>query len=153
MDPVSMIVAALAAGAAAGLKDTAADAVRDAYASVKRLIQSRYRDVELEPLEAKPESEAKRASLAEDLEDAGAGSDRDLLELVRELVAAIERDDPAAAAAVGVDLEQVKAASLRVRGVVAEGTGVRVRWSEFAGDVDISDVRAGRGGGGPINPP
>jgi hypothetical protein len=152
VDPVSVIVAALAAGAAAGLKDTAADAVRDAYGSVKRLIRSRYSAVDLGPLEGRPESDAKRASLAEDLESAGAGSDEELLALVRELVAAIERHDPTAAAAVGVDLEKVKAASLRVGGVVAEGTGVRVRESEFAGDIEITDVRAGRGGEGQTNP-
>jgi len=42
MDPVSMIVAALAAGAAAATKDTVSQAVKDAYAGLKALIQSRF---------------------------------------------------------------------------------------------------------------
>jgi hypothetical protein len=63
MDPVSFIVAALAAGAAAGLKDTAAAAVKDAYAGVKGWIQTRYGRVDLGALEQKPGSEVKRAAL------------------------------------------------------------------------------------------
>jgi hypothetical protein len=39
MDPITIIVTALALGAAAGLKPTAEQAVQDAYAGVKRLIQ------------------------------------------------------------------------------------------------------------------
>jgi hypothetical protein len=35
MDPITLIVAALAAGAALGIKDTASSAVQDAYASLK----------------------------------------------------------------------------------------------------------------------
>jgi hypothetical protein len=42
MDPISMIVAALAAGAGAGVKDTASRAVKDAYASLYDLVQRRF---------------------------------------------------------------------------------------------------------------
>jgi hypothetical protein len=38
MDPLTVIAAALLAGAAAALKDTAAQAVRDAYTGLKSLI-------------------------------------------------------------------------------------------------------------------
>lgn len=41
MDPVSLIVAALAAGAALGLKDSASAAVKDAYESLKVLVRKR----------------------------------------------------------------------------------------------------------------
>jgi hypothetical protein len=132
MDPVSFIVAALAAGAAAGLKDTAAAAVKDAYAGVKGWIQTRYGRVDLGALEQKPGSEAKRASLAEDLEEAGAGSDEELLELARKLVAVIDRDDPAAAARIGISLEDLKGASLRISRLEAEGDAeIRVAKGEF----------------------
>jgi hypothetical protein len=153
VDPVSFIVAAVAAGAAAGLKDTAAAAVKDAYAGVKRLIESRYDTAGLDALEQKPESEAKRASLAEDLADAGAGSDEELKELARELVAAVDAHDPGAAAKVGVNLEDLKGASLKITRVVAEGgADIRVKKGEFSGDVEISDIHAGPGGGGQENP-
>ena len=43
MEPViTTIAAAVALGAAAGLKDTASKAVIDAYAGLKKLIQDRY---------------------------------------------------------------------------------------------------------------
>ena len=42
MDPITLIVAALAAGAAAGLGDTASQAIKDAYAGLKGLIKRRF---------------------------------------------------------------------------------------------------------------
>lgn len=39
MDPVSLVVTALAAGAAIGLKDTASAAVTDAYENLKVLVK------------------------------------------------------------------------------------------------------------------
>ena len=41
MDPVSLIVAALAAGASEGAKTTVSEAVKDAYAGLKKLVQAR----------------------------------------------------------------------------------------------------------------
>jgi len=42
MDPVSIILVALAAGAAAAAKDTASQAVKDAYAGLKALVKKRF---------------------------------------------------------------------------------------------------------------
>lgn len=67
MDPITMIVSAIALGAAAGLKPTAEQAVKDAYAGLKALIQLKYANVSLAPLEEAPESEARRAVVEEDL--------------------------------------------------------------------------------------
>jgi hypothetical protein len=44
MDPVTLIVAALVAAAAAGGKDVASAAVKDAYAELKRLLVDRVAD-------------------------------------------------------------------------------------------------------------
>jgi hypothetical protein len=44
MDPVTMILTALAAGAAAAAKDTASQAVKDAYQGLKTLVQKRFAD-------------------------------------------------------------------------------------------------------------
>ena len=43
MDPVSLIVTALATGAAAALKDTAGEAVKDAYSGLKSLLDAQAR--------------------------------------------------------------------------------------------------------------
>ena len=92
--PVTLIVVALAAGAATGLKDTAASAIKDAYGALKGLLSRRYGSVNIGDVERKPESEAKRASVAEDLAAAGAGDDEELLELARQLVEAVRENDP-----------------------------------------------------------
>jgi hypothetical protein len=151
MDPVTAsltaIASAIAAGAAASMKDTASAVVKDAYAGIKALIVRKYGSVDLAAVEKKPDSEAKRESLEEDLADAGAEGDDELARLARALVEAVERNAPEAAAAVGVDLEKVKAGFLRVGSVDAEGTGVKVRDAEFSGGIDIGSVRAGRQGG------
>jgi hypothetical protein len=42
MDPISLIIAALAAGAIAGVKNTAGQAVNDAYAGLKALVRRRF---------------------------------------------------------------------------------------------------------------
>jgi hypothetical protein len=44
VDPVTLVVAALAAGAGAGAKDAAAQAVKDAYAGLKALVLRRVAD-------------------------------------------------------------------------------------------------------------
>ena len=144
MGAIELIVAALASGAAAGLKPTGTQAVKDAYAAAKEFLTRKYGDVDLAPLERMPESTAKRASVSEDLVAAGADKDADLLDRVNILVDAVATHEPQAAAAVGVDLEKVKAASLRIRDVAAEGSGVRVRDGEFSGDIEIDGVRAGK---------
>lgn len=131
MDPVTLIA-------------TAVEAVKDAYSALKALITRRYRGVDVTPVERKPESEAKRGSLAEDLAAAGADADAELLEAARQVIAHVKAHEAATGAALGIDLERVEAAALRIRGVESEGTGVRVRDGRFTGDIDIGDVRAGQ---------
>jgi hypothetical protein len=88
VDPViTPIAAAIAAGAAAGLKDDATQAVRDAFGALKSFLGGKYPKVDLGPLEAKPDSHAKQMSLAEDLADTKADRDSEVLRLVRALEA------------------------------------------------------------------
>jgi hypothetical protein len=146
VDPVTLIVSALAVGSAAGLRDTADHAIREAYGALKRAISQRYKSVDLAPVERRPQSQVKRASLEEDLGEAGAGEDRDLLDAARRVIEEVRRHDAAAGEALGIDLARVEAEFLHVRGVEATGTGVRVREGTFRGGIDLQDIRAGRGG-------
>jgi hypothetical protein len=104
------------------------------------------RDVDVSPLEKKPDSTSKRDSLREDLE-ALAGTqhavDDELVEAARRVAEAVAADEPQAAAAIGVDLERVKAAFLTVQSVRSSGTGVRVRDGKFSGGIAIGKVEAG----------
>lgn len=143
MDPISIIVAALVAGAAAGLKPMAEQAIKDAYTSLKALIQGKYREVSVEALEHKPESKAKQDSVGEDLADAGADQDDELLDQAKALLDAIKAHEPQAAVAVGVDLEKIEAAYVEIKKISAGGTGVRGRAWQVRGGITIEDVNAG----------
>jgi hypothetical protein len=81
--------------------------------------------------------------MREDLADAGAGKDSELLEKVNTLIKALQKNAPETAAANGIDLIDVKAAYLKAQKVVSTGTGVRVRKSKFKGGIDVSEVQAG----------
>ncbi len=59
-------------GAAAGLKDTAERAIKDGYGALKPLIQRKCSKVDSEHPENAPESGARRAVVAEDLQAVGA---------------------------------------------------------------------------------
>ena len=96
MEPViTTIAAAVALGAAAGLKDTASKAVVDAYAGLKKLIQDRYKKNEdvtdaVDYLVKKPEAESRQQELSKALQDAGAESDQELVQAAEAVLAAVK---------------------------------------------------------------
>jgi hypothetical protein len=144
MDPVSLLIGALAAGAQAALKDTATAAIKDAYAGLKTLIVSRFgKKSSLESLEERPGSAAKQAAAAEDLSDAGAAADAEVMARARAVVEAVERDDPATARALGLDLARIKAEFLKVGDITSEGTAARIRDSSFTGGITLGNLTAG----------
>ncbi len=145
LETVPAIVAeAVAVGAVAGMSDTAKQVVLDAYEKLKALVSGRVGRVGVESVEQQPDSVARRAVLAEDLQRAGAEGDEELLAAAQALIAAVRAHEAAAGVAVGVDLERVSAAALRIREVEATGTGVRVVGGTFDGDIEIGSVQAGR---------
>jgi len=99
MDPISLIIAALAAGAIAGVKDTAGQAVKDAYAGLKALVHRRFagnRDAEAALDQSEQQPGPGQAQLAEHLRAAGAADDE---ELIRAAQALLRQADPAGARA------------------------------------------------------
>jgi hypothetical protein len=140
---VEPITATLAAGAAAGLTGIATQAVKDAYGLLKSALLTRFPKVDVAPLEARPSSTAKQASLAEDLAAVGADRDPEILQLAKALVEAIEREAPQAATSAGVDLERVKGEFVNVQGVAGQ---VRFRDVEATkGGINVTDVGKARG--------
>lgn len=149
MEPViTTIAAALALGAAAGLKDTASKAVTDAYAGLKKLIQDRYKKNEdvtdaLDYLIKKPEAGPRRQMLEQALKDAGADKDQELAQEAEQLLAAVEEHSPEAAAGIGMDIGTLKAARLDVSNVLAVaggGTGVKIEEAEIDGTASFSNI-------------
>ena len=83
MEPTTLILSALAAGATAALQETASQAVKDAYAGLKALIQKRFAgkpeaEMALAQHEKKPEVWA--APLQDALVETGADRDEAIIE-------------------------------------------------------------------------
>lgn len=144
-DAVNVVVSAVSAGAAAGLKATASTVVTDAYKGLKKLISDRYRRVDVAPVENKPDSQARRAVLAEDLTEIGAGGDAELVAAARRVLVAVDEHDPEVGVVIGVDIAGLKAANVRLSDITAEGSGaigLRARDVTASGDFEASRVRA-----------
>jgi len=147
MDPITIILTALVAGAAAGLKPTAEQVVKDAYEGIKTLIKRKYARVSVDNLEADPGSEARKLVVREDLQKVNAGEDAELLVQAQAVLDAVRRHASEAAASVGVSIQDLEAGSVHVRDItVANGTGVSIRKAKVAGDVEIAGIRTGGGG-------
>jgi hypothetical protein len=91
MEPLTLIVSALTAGAAAASKDIVSQAVRDAYTGLKNFILHRVaskpevKDA-LQQVEKKPDSRARHDVLKEELEAAGVSGDESVRKKARELL-------------------------------------------------------------------
>ncbi len=89
MEPISMIIAALGAGAIAATKDTAGTAVKDAYQGLKTLIKKRFEGDVLGQamVDAKPEEIKQAEGLLKDkITKAGADKDAEIIQAAQELL-------------------------------------------------------------------
>ncbi len=148
MDPISVIVTALVAGAAAALKPMTEQAIKDAYAGMKGLIQRKHGRVDVAVLETDPASKARQAVVKEDLEKTSAGQDEELLREAKVLLDAIQVHASDVPKAVGLDLEDIKGASLTAERILAEGsraTGAKVKGADITGNITFRDVTARSG--------
>ncbi len=84
-----------------------------------------------------------RAEVEKDLANSDAGKDSELVKAANRLIELVQTQAPGVAAAIGVDLKDVEAASLRLRDIAASGTGVKLERGRFSGDIEITGVRAG----------
>ena len=95
MDPVTLIVTALAAGAVLGLKDAASAAVKDAYAGLKALVKKRFAgrpegELVLAEHEAAPQTWEGR--LAAELAAAEADRDSELVAVAQALLRLVDAE-------------------------------------------------------------
>ena len=93
MDPVTLIVTALAAGAASALQDGTADAVKNAYARLKALVKERFTGrpkAELVLVEHETAPQTWEAPLVAELAAAGADADTDLVAAAQALMSLID---------------------------------------------------------------
>jgi hypothetical protein len=93
MDPVTLILTALAAGAAAGAKDTASAAVKDAYEGLKALVKNRFagrRDGELALARYEESPDTWKEPMAAELTATQAGNDTHLVLAAQELMRLVD---------------------------------------------------------------
>lgn len=96
MDPVTLaIVTAVSAGSMGGVTDVAKKAIGDSYEGLKALIKKKFGhgsnvSQAIERLQAKPDSPGHRAVLSEELANAKAASDPEVLSAAQSLLALVK---------------------------------------------------------------
>jgi hypothetical protein len=93
MDPITLIMTALAAGAVSGITESASSAVKDAYASLKALARKRLADrpdAELVLARHEQAPETWQAPLAAVLGEADADRDTDLVAAAQALLRLVD---------------------------------------------------------------
>jgi 23S rRNA G2069 N7-methylase RlmK/C1962 C5-methylase RlmI len=89
MDPITLIVTALAAGVVSGVTDTTSSALQDAYASLKALVRKRFADRKVDELvliEHESAPEIWREPLVARLGEVQADRDADLVAAAQEMM-------------------------------------------------------------------
>lgn len=108
MEPISLILTALVAGASAAVKDTAGKAVKDSYDGLKALIKKKFEGDALAQamVEAKPE-EIKQAEGLLKSKITAVGIDKDE-EILKAAEAVMKTDDPEGASTGKYDFRGAK---------------------------------------------
>lgn len=149
MEPISMIVAALAMGAMAAVKKVGGKAAEDAYERLKKLITDRFkRGGAVAALAEDPSSETQRKALEEALAKADAAKDpealNETLAKARELTQALEKAPRAALErALGARISELEAVNARFGDidVAGPGTGVDVGKLKATGDAIFGNIK------------
>jgi hypothetical protein len=99
MDPITLIVTALAAGASAGMTDSVSQAVKDTYKGLKELVLRRVREQpagEIAVLEHAQDPDTWRGPLTKALASGHADRDLDLVRVATQLLGLIDPEGTSA---------------------------------------------------------
>ncbi len=89
MEPITVILSALAAGALAGAQSSASDAVKDAYQGLKSLIQHKLSgkpEAELALVKHEEKPEIWKAPLTDALVESGIDKDDEIIKMAQQLI-------------------------------------------------------------------
>jgi hypothetical protein len=140
MEPISLIVGALAMGAVAAAKQVGGDALKDAYAGLKRIIEDRYkRGGAIQALQEDPSSEAQKKALEDSLTKVGADKDPDVVTSAKVLTQALAALPQSTLVAAGIDFERVKAVTAQIGDIDVSGLAKGF----VAKDSDLSGAKIG----------
>jgi hypothetical protein len=142
MDPVSAIVSALTAGAAASAEGVASDAVKTLYAGLKKILSGKL--TSLSNLEEEPADEDYRRAVQKEISRKGLADEPEVLDQVGKLTQALEQEKPDRLLAWGVDISEIRAAgSIVINKLEAKLGNVRVRGIESSGgNIEITDIKS-----------
>ncbi|HKY02611.1 MAG TPA: hypothetical protein VJM53_08665, partial [Burkholderiales bacterium] len=141
MDPLSLITAALVAGATAAVKSNAEQLLKDAYSGLKSLIKKKWAQADLEVIEREPASKSRQAILKESLQDSTALQDREVLEAALELLRTVEARDPAAVAAGGLRIDEVHAlGAMSIDSILATPGGTHIGTLRSGADMKLGTL-------------
>lgn len=142
MDPLTLIVTALVAGAAAAAKEVGGEAVKNAYNGLKTLISGKFGakanvEAAIASVEQKPDSDNRKGVLKEELEAAGADKDAELLKQAQALVELLEKN--------GVETGISYTATNAGSGAIAQGAGaIAAGQGGIAAGGNVSGIDAGK---------
>lgn len=142
MDLVKMIVSALAMGAVAAAASVGGQALKDAYSGLKTLIISRFgtnTDVQkaVEDLETKPKSAGRKATAEEELNEAGAGEDAEIVAAAQTLMKVLEKPEVAGANILIAHAESGGGIAQGTKNIIAT-SGAVVNEGKVQGDISAS---------------
>jgi hypothetical protein len=141
VDPISLVVAAVALGASAGLTETATAVVKDAYDGLKRLLAQR--NVDVSGVEQKPTSATQKEALHEILSETQDAVDSDVLTAARQVTEAVAQYSPQTAASIGISLRDIQAEFVRIGRVTSTGSGIVADGLRLSGGFSVDEIRAG----------
>ncbi|MFN8443773.1 MAG: hypothetical protein U0175_23545 [Caldilineaceae bacterium] len=141
MTSIELIVHSLAAGIAAQ-KQLAHPDIVEANQHLQNYIETTYETIDLGQLRKRPESLAKRQSLAEDFEGTGADNDSSLLRLATNLTLAVLQHAAQSAEIIAVDLNDVQAELIKLSKIKSSQKAVRGR-NLKAKTVEVDEVEVG----------
>ncbi|MEG3436718.1 WD40 repeat domain-containing protein [Pannus brasiliensis CCIBt3594] len=150
MEPISVILAVLAAGATAAAKDTAGTAVKDTYEGLKKLIVKRFaekgkaEDIAIvEKHERKPDSGAVKELLKEELIEVGVDRDLEVQKIAEKLLEIVKAEGSASEGS-GKTTVNIKALPKHVEAIYTElSDGERKATREIF--LTLLDVETDRG--------
>jgi hypothetical protein len=93
MDPVTLILTALATGAAASAKDVTGQAVKDAYNGLKALVKNKLvgkPDAEMALVQHEKKPEVWKAPLEDGLKEAGVAQDQEIIAAAQQLMTLVQ---------------------------------------------------------------
>ena len=149
MDPIlTTLITAFVIGAGKGATTVGEESIVNAYAALKGIVSKTYSKAtdlldSIAGLEKKPDSQARRDAVSEELSASGALDNPQILTAAEAVVSAAEKSGYSQT--IGIDWQDVKAARLKIGQirVRAGAIGFRAARMEITGEIEIPSIDVG----------